>query len=207
MSGQAQAQGLDPNGLAHQLAQELERKLDALLMERYGEKASVDYISWDVKGKEQITIEIDVDVTELLLGERPELRKKSVEFRCGDALAEEPVCDEESSEFNEEECRKLFRECEEEHIREFEEQNCDLGMKFSVARDWGLGLRMVSWLGHYIDDDLYYYQCIIELRNRIELPVPNWIEAIRKWAEGEAEFLASRILAIIEALRGLNEAL
>lgn len=202
-----QAQALDPRSIAHLLAKSLEKRLEALLMERYGEKAAINYLSWDVKGKEQITIEVDVDITELLIGERPELRKKSVEFRCGDAIAEESVCDPEDPRYDEEECRRRFMECEEEHVKEFEERECDIGLKFSIVKSWGLGLKLMSWVVSYVTDDLYYYQCIVELRNRIELRKPEWIRSIDEWAEGEAEFLAWRIISVIEALRGLYEAL
>ena len=207
MQPPSQAQRLDLRTMSRVFAKALEKRLEALLKERYGEKASVDYISWDVRGNDRIVIDVDVDITKMLMEQRPELRKKSVEFQCGESLAEEPVCDEESNEFNEEECRKLFRECEEAEVKEFEDQNCDIGLKFAIARNWGMGLRMVSWLSSYMTDDLYYYYCVVEIRNRIELRKPEWIRSIDEWAKGEAEFLAWRILFIIGLFYELYDSL
>ena len=208
MSGQApQAQSLDPERLAHVLAKKLEEKLEELLRSHYGEKAYVGYYMWRAVGREKIIVDLDVDITELLLGERPELRKKSVEFYCGDVVAELPECDQESPSYNEEECFKRFRECEEAELEEFEKRECDIGLKFAVARDLGMGNKLVSWVTTSLDDDLYYYYCNVVLANRVVMRIYDWMRPGEEWAEEWAELLAYKILHVVEAVKGLSEEL
>ena len=151
------------------------------------------------------TVEIEIDVTRMLGLERQCLWFEGVEYHCGNMLANETICDEESKEFNEEACQKRFMECRDYEIKRFREEECGLPFEFSYDRS---PISMAK-LESYEDEDSYRLCCGAKLvYKHIQYPLRSAIKEIVE-SDNEARYLADMIVAevlkVIRALRALAD--
>lgn len=151
--------------------------------------------SLEYTAKEQITVEIDV--TKILGLEEECLWFEGIENHCAEAIAANHNCDED----NIEKCQKHFRDCVEEHVKEFRKETCVPPFIFEYMN---LPLSRAK-LDVLEDEDAYRICCGVKLvytytQYPFKSALPELVKS-KESMEYTANLIATEILRLIEALR------
>lgn len=206
ITAQTHLQTLDPYESMYKY---LDRVLERVKPEL--EKLFREYdIFWSVNETDSTydyEITIEANVTELLGLDTECLWFDGVSEICNEPPVGDPeyekYCNPDSPEYDDEKCERLFRECVENEIQQFKEENCGLPFRFAYNNP----PMFLAYLSVWEDEDAYKLCCGVKLVFKYRNSVFKNVVAEIAESDNTVNYSAQQILAelkkVVEAVKAL----